>query len=141
MVACPLQEARDFVRQKQTEGKIFVPLVWDFFATNALHRNICTEQNARRRGAHRVGELPQNADPHDPDREDAAAESETEQFVIGTAMLRHANLEGNDVAPQADTKRAIENGPRFERRYQSHRGQKKRQGRPKAACRRSGSLP
>ena len=48
MVACPLQEARDFVRQKQTEGKIFVPLVWDFFATNALHRNICTEQNARR---------------------------------------------------------------------------------------------
>ena len=46
----------DSVRQKQTEGKILRPIwFWDFFATNALHRNIGREQmqavSARRRWA------------------------------------------------------------------------------------------
>ena len=45
----------DSVRQKQTEGKILRPIwFWDFFATNALHRNIGREQmqavSARRVG-------------------------------------------------------------------------------------------
>ena len=51
-----------------------------------------------------MGELPQNVDPHDPVREAAAAESETEQLVICMAIAAAHELgEGDDIAPQADT--------------------------------------
>ena len=54
---------------------------------------------------------------HDPDREGAAAESETEQFVVGIAIVAAGEfVEGDDVAPEAETERATEDRHRFERR-------------------------
>ena len=54
---------------------------------------------------------------HDPDREGAAAEAEAEQFVVGIAIVAAGEfVEGDDVAPQAETESAAEDGHWLERR-------------------------
>jgi hypothetical protein len=69
-----------------------------------------------------VGELPQNLDPYDPDREAAAAESETEPFVIGIAIVAaHELVRDHDVAPQADTNAPPRIACGLKKRYRSHR--------------------
>ena len=48
---------------------------------------------------------------HDPDREGPAAEAEAEQFVVGIAIVAAGKfVEGDDVAPQAETESAAEHG-------------------------------
>jgi len=76
MVACPMRKARGFVRQKQTDGKIFLKLFCDERAASQYLQRRKTRDAEEKRAAWA------NSHTH-PDREAAAVESETEQFVIG----------------------------------------------------------
>ena len=129
------RSARGFVRQKQTEGKIFLRLFCDERAASQYCRG--AKRAAPKRSAPRGRTPTRTIRIAKPLRLNPKPNSSSSASL----SLRRRFVEGDYVALQADTERTTATRRDLNEGVPVTSRAHKRKGRQKAACHRSGSLP